>query len=76
MGRLKKSFMRSKLVFANNTISSCFFFFPLIFDLYFLILEIIARIFNPIVELINLSEISIKFAKEEMEIDTVTTKTN
>ena len=38
--------------FVSNTISSCFFFFFLIIDLYFLIPAVIAQIFNPIAELI------------------------
>ena len=40
------------LDFANNTILSCFFFFSLIIDLYFLMSAVIAQIFNPIAELI------------------------
>ena len=71
---LNKSFIQSKLAFVNNAISSCFFFFYLIIDLYFLILAIIAKIINPIVELIMLLEISIKEAKSEMEIHTVAAK--
>ena len=31
----RKLFLQSKLIFANNAISSCFFFFFLIIDLYF-----------------------------------------
>ena len=53
-----------------------FFFFFLIADLYFLILAIIAEIFNPIVDLTIPLEISIKEAKVEMEIYTVTAKLN
>ena len=52
-----------------------FSFFFLIIDLYFLILEIISKIFNPIVELLIFLEISIKEAKAEMEMHTVTGKT-
>ena len=70
-----KTFMQSKLVFANNAISSCFFFFFLIIDLYFLILANIAQIFNPILKLIIPLEISTKEAKVQMEIHTVTAKT-
>ena len=40
------------LDFANNTIFSCFFFFYLIINLHFLILAVIAQIFNPITELV------------------------
>ena len=68
--------MQSKLVFANNAISLCFFFFFLIIDLQFLILAIIVQIFNPVVELIIPLEISTKEAKAEMGIYTVTAKTN
>ena len=67
--------MQSKLVFANNAISLCFYFFFLIIDLYFLILAIITQIFNPIVELIIPLEISTKEAKAEIEIHKVTAKT-
>ena len=38
------------LDFANNTNLSCFFFFFLIIDLYFLIPAVIAQICNPIAE--------------------------
>ena len=44
--------MLFNLDFVNNTILSCFFFFFLIIDLYFLILAVIAEIFNPIAELV------------------------
>ena len=67
--------MQSNIVFAGNTISSCFFFFFLIFNLYFLILAIIAQIFNYIVELKILVGISTRKAKVEMEIHSVTEKT-
>ena len=40
------------LDFANSTILSCFFFFFLIIDLYFLIPVVIAQIFNPIAEFV------------------------
>ena len=46
----------------------------LIIDLYFLILAIIAQIFNPIVEVIIPLEISTREAKVEMEMRTVTVK--
>ena len=46
-----------------------------IIGLYFLILAIIEQIFNTIIELIILLEISIKEAKEEMEIHLLTAKT-
>ena len=67
--------MQSNIVFAGNTISSCFFFFFLIFNLYFLILAIIAQIFNYIAELKILVGISTRKAKVEMEIHSVTEKT-
>ena len=44
--------MLFNLDFANNTILLCFFFFFLINDLEFLIPGVIAKIFNPIVELV------------------------
>ena len=40
------------LVFADKTILSCFFFFFLIIDLYFLISAVIAQVLNPIAELV------------------------
>ena len=46
-----KSFMQSKLLFADNAISSCFIFFLLVIDLCFLILSVTAQIFNSSVEL-------------------------
>ena len=48
-----KAFMQTKLVFANNAISLCFFFFFLIIGLYFLMFEIITEVFDPIVELMG-----------------------
>ena len=56
------------LDFANNTILSCFFFFFLIIDLYFLILATITQIFNPTAELGISIGIPIKEVKEEIEI--------
>ena len=69
-----KPLMWSKLIFANNAISSCFFFFFLIINLYFLILATVAQIFNPVAELKIPLEISTKEAKAEMEMHTVTAK--
>ena len=40
------------LDFANNNTLSCFFYFFLIIDLYFLIPAVITQIFNPITELV------------------------
>ena len=51
-----------------------FLFSFLIVDLYFLIVEIIANIFNHIVEIIISFDISIKEAKPEIEIHTVSVK--
>ena len=51
-------------VFPNNTISSYFFFFSLIIDLYILIPEVIAQII-PISELVIPIEIPIKEAKAQ-----------
>ena len=60
--------MQSKLVFGYKAISSCFLISYL---LYFLILPIIAQIFNRIVELIITLEILTTEAKAEMEEHTV-----
>ena len=67
--------MQSDLAFGNNTILSRIFFFFLIIDLYLLIPETIAHVFNLIVEVIIPLEISTKDVKAETEIDTVTAKT-
>ena len=58
-------YSQSNLLFNNETISSCFFFFSLIINLYFLIIAIIAQIFYRIVELITPVVISTKEAKAE-----------
>ena len=47
-----KSSMLFNLDFVNDDILSCFFFFPLIFDLSFLIPAVITEIFNHIAELL------------------------
>ena len=54
------------LDFANNTILSCFFHFFLIIDLYFVIPEAAAQIFNPIAELVIPIRIQIKEPKPEI----------
>ena len=59
--------MLFKLDFASNTIFSCFSFFFLIIDLYFLTPTVIAQIFNPIKELVIPIGIPTKEAKAEME---------
>ena len=61
--------MLFNLDLAKNTILSFFFF--LIFDLYLLIPAAIAQIFNPIAELVIPIGITIKEAKEEIEIHPV-----
>ena len=63
--------MLFNLGFANNTILSCFFFFFLFIDLYFLIYAAIAQIVNPIAELVILIGILIKKLKTEIEIHPV-----
>ena len=52
--------MLFKLIFTNNTICSCFFFFLLIIDIHFLIPAVIAQIFNPIANLLIPTEIPTK----------------
>ena len=59
--------MLFNLEFSYNTILSCFFFFFLSIDLYFLIPAVIAQIFNPILELVIPIGIPINEAKAEME---------
>ena len=63
------------LVFANNTILSCLFFFFLIIDLYFLIAAFIAQIFNPIAELAIPIGIPSKESKTEIQIHPVAAET-
>ena len=58
-----KASNRFNLDFANNAILSCFFFFFLIMDLYFLIPVVITQIFNPIAELVIPIGIPIKETK-------------
>ena len=67
MIRLKTS-IPFYLDFTNNTILSCFFFFFLTIDLYFLITSVIALIFNPVTKLVIPIGIPIKEAKAEIEI--------
>ena len=64
--------MLFNLDFANNTILSCFLFFFLIIDLYFLIPVVIAQIFNFIAELVIPIGIPTKEAKAEMETHSLT----
>ena len=67
--------MQFKLDFANDTILSCFFFFFLITDIYFLIPVAITQIFNSIAELVIPTGIPIKKVKAEIEIHLVIVET-
>ena len=58
--------MLFNLDFADNAILSCFFFFSLIIDLYFLIHAAITQIFNLIAKLVIAIEIPTKEAKAEI----------
>ena len=60
--------------FANNTVFSCFLFFFLIIDSYFLILAVITQIVHPNAELVIPIGILIKKAKGKIEIHPVTVK--
>ena len=62
------------LVFACNTILSCFFLFFLIGD--FLVPGVIAQFFNPSAELAIPTGIPTKEAKAEMKTHPVTAETN
>ena len=63
------------LVFANNIILKCFFFFFWIIDLYFLIPVVIAQTCNPTVELAIPIGIPANVAKAETETHTVIPET-
>ena len=55
------------ILFANNTISLCLFFFSFNYiALYFLIPGVIVQIFNPIAELKIATEITTEEAKVEL----------
>ena len=69
-----KSYMLFNLVFANNTILSCFFFFFLIINSYFLIPVVIAQIFILTAVLVIPKGIPAKKAKTEIETHQVTAK--
>ena len=63
--------MLFNLDFVNNTILSCFFFFISDYwltDIYFLILAVITKVFNPIAELVIPLGIPTKEGKTEMEM--------
>ena len=64
--------MLFNLFFASSTISSCFLFFFLIINLYFLIPAVFAQIFNPLAEHVCPIRVSIKEAKAEIETHPVT----
>ena len=64
--------MQFNLVFASNTILSCFFFFFLIFDLWFLIPAVIAQFFIPTPKLTIHIRIPNKETKAEIETHPVT----
>ena len=66
-----KTSMLFTLGLANKTNSSCFFYFFLNIDLYFLISAAIAQTFNPIAELVIPIELPSKKAKAEIEINPV-----
>ena len=67
-----KTFSLFDLVFASNTILSCFFFFFLIIDLKFLPPAVIADIFIATAELAMFIGIATKVAKAEIETYPVT----
>ena len=62
-----KAPMLFNLDFASNTILSCFFFFLLFIQLYFLIPAVFTLGFNPIAEIVIPIGIPTKEAYEEME---------
>ena len=66
-----KTSMVFNLDFANNTILSCFFFFFLIIDLYFLFTAVIEQIINHTAELATPVGIPTEEAKAEIETDPV-----
>ena len=69
MNRLKKLI---NLSFPNSNILLCFFFFRFIYDLYFLILAIIAQMFIPTAELVISTEKQTNEANAEIEMQPVT----
>ena len=69
-----KTSMIFGLDLASNTILSCVFFIFLVIDLYFLISEVMAQIFNPITELVIPLGIPSKEEKAELEIRPIISK--
>ena len=67
-----KTSMLFNLVFASNTHLSCFFFYFLYIDLYFIIHAVCADIFNLIAELVTPIGLSNKVAKVEIKIHPAT----
>ena len=63
--------MLFNLDLANNIILSCLFLFFLITDLYFLLPAAIAKIVNPIAELVSAIGIPSKEAKTKVEVHPV-----
>ena len=55
------------LFFPNNTILSCFFFFFLVIDLYFLVPAVIVQIFDPTAGLVMSAGTHSKEANAEIE---------
>ena len=72
---IRKSIV-ANLAFTSNTILSCFFFFFVIIDLYYLIPEVIEQIFNPIVELVIPIEIETNEVNAEIETQTFEVTSN
>ena len=66
-----KTSMLFNLGFANSTILSCFFFFLLIIELYFLIPVVIAKSFNLIAKIVIPIGIASKKGKAGTEIHPV-----
>ena len=60
------------LIFASDTILSCFFLFFLVIDLYFLIAAVNAQIFNPTAEVAIPIAMPTNKAKAEIETHLLT----
>ena len=69
-----ETFLLFNLAFANKTIFALFSFF-LIIDLYFLIPAVIAKIYNPIAELVISVGIPTKETKAEMVVNIIQNST-